>query len=539
MTGAPQCRDAAPGALQSELVCLYPMVAVNDARSQRPVPDLPRLVQRPVRKTAAVQPPRTLGKPSSDFASRYRMPRAGRVNPANVPKGRVLVDKRVPKTRSLIAMIVIATASCIVACAPVRQSVVPAIDHPGGSDYIGRHVKSTGAGSGCTITSNPGSNPVYLRCYVAPGDTLQVYDLTSSPAGNYPVWTKPEYTCTTLGNTHWAYDLGNSAQTGLSITGNLSSTHLDDCQAYDLSDFTITLAAGSPSFYQTEVHTTGTFTVCNRPPFRSCAGSSESGANITIKFGAMPTPVPTPTPSPTPPCTTAFPTPSPANSTSPYVVQLNNLIAAHSELQSIVSFLSSNGRFPTLQVMIGNNRLPPGVAAQMTNPNTLQWDPVNITAASAAPNNQLDYQILFHELVHAYDAMPNGHQGYMLTMFLDNQHTLGATFNGTAYTWNSDAQGAGDYEHAFVHNAIVNAFGTDHTGALQSALQNVDANWANDVANHRADLFSSPTQAWPQFPPTVYNCNLGPHSKTRSPRDIVVVDPPVAPTWVFQAIYAP
>jgi len=98
--------------------------------------------------------------------------------------------------------------------------------------------------------------------------------------------------------------------------------------------------------------------------------------------------------------------------------------------------------------------------------------------AAAEANGQDPTQILYHETDHLYYESQPG--------FLSNMPSSATfTINGTTYDYNTanipcttcsipgeltNSPGEQAWEHMLIHNDLVNAFGTDETGALQEGL---------------------------------------------------------------------
>ena len=334
-----------------------------------------------------------------------------------------------------------------------------------------------------------------------------------------------------LSNTALNYVSHTSAVTGVTITGGISSTHASNCNALDLSNITISRDSTSPSTFYTDIGTTGTFTVCNSPPMQSCSSTTEDGPDVIVHPGPMPSPSPVPTPAP---CATGFPLPVTTDAHYADTMHLNALIQANGAVSSLFEFLSTSGMMPKLAF----TSLPAGEAAEVTaNSTTLEWDVTQVQTAIET-YGQDDTQILYHELVHVYDLMTNPVTGSYNFPVYPNE-PLNVAISGTAFSYPAPnqalSQAYADYEHAWVHNVLVDVFGTDRTGALLSALHNVDPAYASDATAWSATKFGTFSQRPPANPPLTYSC-VPVMSQTRAARAVITVDRPL-PDLGFSEVY--
>ncbi|HZO93551.1 MAG TPA: hypothetical protein VFB22_07255 [Candidatus Baltobacteraceae bacterium] len=338
------------------------------------------------------------------------------------------------------------------------------------------------------------------NCKIAPGDTINVDDLYFPESGD-PALTYPTYTCT-INSEYFSYVEGGAPVSGLTITGGDEGGG-PNCFTEMASSFTIAASTALPSSFYTAVSVLGTFTLC-MPSLGQCSsGGSLGSTTVTVQPASAPTPTPTPTASPQPNCTTQFPLPSPANANTPAITQANALILNSPPLLSLVRYLSAHGKLPAVVAFNSNGSF----AAAYTPNGQLQWDSQGVASAgSITANNpvaQDPAQILYHELVHAYDQS----QGFQWLSFTG----LSAQIGSRTVTFTADVNGQNAIEHAYVHNAIVNAFGIDNTGALYSVFNNAD----QTAAQAKTDIFANQRAVFSRFsqvvipssyPPLNYLC---------------------------------
>ena len=154
----------------------------------------------------------------------------------------------------------------------------------------------------------------------------------------------------------------------------------------------------------------------------------------------------------------------------------DKLIQGSKPLQSLMAAVHNAG----VQVTVQPASLQAGQAAntQLINSTTgvISYDPSQMAAAEA--NGQDPTQILYHETDHLYYESQPG--------FLSNMPSSATfTINGTTYNYNTanipctmcnipgeltNSPGEQAWEHMLIHNDLVNAFGTDETGALKEGL---------------------------------------------------------------------
>lgn len=167
--------------------------------------------------------------------------------------------------------------------------------------------------------------------------------------------------------------------------------------------------------------------------------SVADGLNVTVNVQPATTPAPTPTPDPQ---ACAYPS-------DPY---FNSLAHSSGALRALLTMLHNKGLMPNFKAAT----LPRGQAAK--------YDPATNTVlydeAQFQSSRQPAAEIAYHELVHDYitDGVLIPVHGPSPTM------TVGSyvvTYAATA----ANAPVVGALGHAFVHTALVSAFGEDDTGA--------------------------------------------------------------------------
>jgi hypothetical protein len=147
-------------------------------------------------------------------------------------------------------------------------------------------------------------------------------------------------------------------------------------------------------------------------------------------------------------------------------------------LKNLTIFLANNHTLPKIAIDSASapisNMTGKGIDATSDYARTPGAGTITIFSRGlAASGHSLD-QVLYHEMLHyyfvysQYDINPSG------APILPQSGTATATINGVTYTYDlsdhSPDGGYQSYEHVLVHNALVDAFGSDNTGALMEAL---------------------------------------------------------------------